>query len=255
METREVISLNTSLLSYQEALQTILKLAGKKESSFICFANVHMTVEAYLRPSFAKLLSRAQLITTDGMPLAKSIKFLYGIQQERIAGMDMMNDVLAACESSQLSVFLFGSTDRMLRILQTKIKQKHPGLTIAGAFSPPFGKFSQSSNQEYCQMINASGADLVFVCMGCPKQEIWMAENYGHVNAVMLGVGGAFEVYAGLKKRAPLWMQKVALEWLYRLWQDPNRLFKRYVVTNSLFVFLLLRQLLHMRFTEKKLTD
>jgi len=238
MEPREVISLAPSLVSYQEALQTIIKLAGKRESSFVCFANVHMTVEAYLR---------ARLITADGMPLAKSLNYLYGIHQERIAGMDMMQDVLAACEKDSLSVYLFGSTDRLLNILQVKIRQRHPGLKIAGVFSPPFGKFSPENSRQYCQRINESGADLVLVCLGCPKQEIWMAENFAAVKAVMLGVGGAFEVYAGLKKRAPRWMQNLSLEWLYRLLQDPGRLMKRYVVTNSIFVFLLARQLLLMR--------
>ncbi len=251
METREVISLSPSLVSYQEALHTIIKLAGKRESSFVCFANVHMTVEAYLKPNFKSLLNRARLITADGMPLAKSLNYLYGIHQERIVGMDMMQDVLAACEKDNLSVYLFGSTDRLLNILQIKIKQRHPDLKIAGAYSPPFGKFNQESNNLYCQHINESGADLVLVCLGCPKQETWMAENYACVNAVMLGVGGAFEVYAGLKKRAPRWMQNLSLEWLYRLGQDPARLMKRYVITNSIFVFLLVKQLLLMRLPRK----
>jgi N-acetylglucosaminyldiphosphoundecaprenol N-acetyl-beta-D-mannosaminyltransferase len=124
------------------------------------------------------------------------------------------------------------------------LREKYPNIIVAGTISPPFRSIEEKELEQYIISINAANPNFIFVGLGCPKQEKWMAENFNKINAVLLGVGGAFLTTAGLQKRAPYWMQKSSLEWLYRLIQEPQRLFKRYLVANSLFIYLLTKSLL-----------
>jgi len=139
----------------------------------------------------------------------------------------------------------------VLKKIEQKALYEFPKLIIAGLFSPPFRKLSESEENEIVKKINYSNASLIFVALGCPKQEIWMKRMKGKINGVMVGVGGAFPVYAGITKRAPLWMQKTSLEWLFRMIQEPGRLWKRYLVTNSKFIFLSLIELIRIRVLKK----
>jgi N-acetylglucosaminyldiphosphoundecaprenol N-acetyl-beta-D-mannosaminyltransferase len=141
-------------------------------------------------------------------------------------------------------VFLYGSTPKVLEKIKDRIRSRYPGAIIAGAISPPFRELNETEIKEHIQQINESEAHYVLVALGCPKQEKWMATNYNSINAVLLGLGGAFPVAAGLQKRSPAWMQKLSLEWMYRLIQEPRRLFKRYFYTNTLFLWLLAKELL-----------
>jgi len=241
---KRIISLDVSQLSYADITWFILEWGRAHRPAYVCFANVHMVIEGHWSPQFAGLVNQAAIVAPDGVPLAKAFKPLYGLVQERVAGMDMLPSLIAECESAGLSIFFFGSTDETLQAMQARIEREHPRLRIAGLFSPPFGSLNATNNEKYARMINESGAHLVMVALGCPKQETWMAQNYQQINAVLLGVGGAFDVYAGVRKRAPEWMQKAALEWFYRLVQEPRRMFKRYFVTNSLYIWLLTRQML-----------
>jgi N-acetylglucosaminyldiphosphoundecaprenol N-acetyl-beta-D-mannosaminyltransferase len=145
-------------------------------------------------------------------------------------------------QSSQYINFFFGSTSPILDSIKFRIQQELPELPIAGTFAPPFREWTEAENKQYIDLINRSGAQLVLVSLGCPKQETWMAKNYQQVKGTLIGIGGVFAVYGRLRKRAPLWMQKMALEWLFRLLQEPKRMFKRYLVSNTLFIALILRQ-------------
>jgi N-acetylglucosaminyldiphosphoundecaprenol N-acetyl-beta-D-mannosaminyltransferase len=138
-----------------------------------------------------------------------------------------------------MHVFFFGTTPELLDSIGSKIREKFPNVNIAGLFSPPFDK--PIDDESYVDLINASGAQLVFVSLGCPKQEKWMATHSHKINAVLLGVGGAFPVFAGTVKRAPLFMRNIGMEWMFRFFQEPTRLFKRYLKTNSLFIYLVLK--------------
>jgi N-acetylglucosaminyldiphosphoundecaprenol N-acetyl-beta-D-mannosaminyltransferase len=233
--------LEVSPLSYVQTLNEIIKLGEKRTSAYVCFANVHMVIEAYWNPNFAVLVNNANIVAPDGVPLLKALRLLHRQKQERVAGMDMMPSVLAECEKQGLSVFLFGATQDTLNAIREQAVREYPTLKIAGMFSPPFGALTSKDNELYAQMINESGANIVLVALGCPKQETWMAQNFSQIQAVLLGVGGAFAVYGRLQKRAPEWMQKMALEWFYRLIQEPGRMAKRYVVTNTLFTYLLMK--------------
>ncbi len=240
---KRVVSIDVSIVDYAGALRHMIALGKQRQPSYGCFSNVHMVIEAQRSVPFQQMVNNATFAFADGMPLVFALKWLYGIRQERIAGMDFMPDVLKACNDEMLSVFLFGSTDDVLLKLERLIKQEYANVRVAGKVSPPFRNLSTEENQRYINQINDSGANIVLVGLGCPKQETWMAQHSARINAVLLGVGGAFGLYAGSAKRAPEWMRNVGLEWMYRLAQEPKRLFKRYAVTNTLFVWLLIKQL------------
>lgn len=242
MQKHFLISINISKGLYQDFINEILNLSAKRQSSYVCVANVHMCIEAYHNSSFADVVNNADIVTPDGKPLVFGIKWLDGIEQARVAGPDLMPSLLAEAQQKELKVFFYGATPDVLNLLVTFCKQKYPDLSIAGAISPPFRTLTYEEENEHINRINSSEANLVFVALGCPKQEIWMHRMKGKINAVMLGVGGAFPMLVGVEKRAPLWMQKNGLEWFYRLMQDPKRLFKRYFVTNSWFVYLLFKE-------------
>ncbi|MEQ8907678.1 MAG: WecB/TagA/CpsF family glycosyltransferase [Vicingaceae bacterium] len=239
---KRIVSLDVSTLSYSASLAKIVDYAKKREPSYACFANVHMIIEAYDEPHFKEQVNTATLVCADGMPLVKAIQLKYGQTIERVAGMDMMPSLLHEAERAGLSVYFFGSTQETLEKIATKAQDKHPSLQIAGYYSPPFRPLSEEEESEIAKKINDTEANLVFVALGCPKQEKWMARNSKHIKAVLLGVGGAFPVFINEQKRAPKWIRDLSLEWLFRLVQDPKRLFKRYFYTNSKFLLLFLRQ-------------
>ncbi len=242
MDKATLWQLNLSLGRYQSFVDNIIELAKKRKSGYVCVANVHMCVEANDKQDFAKIVNEADIVTPDGKPLCFALKWLYGIEQERVAGMDLMPSLLQEAEKEGVKVFFYGSSEEILSKIKLICKEKYPLLDIAGAISPPFRTMSELEINDDVDAINNSGAGLVLVALGCPKQEKWMAARKGSINAVMVGVGGAFPVFSGLQKRAPKWMQDWSLEWFFRLIQDPQHLFKRYLVTNTIFIVLLLKE-------------
>ncbi len=236
---KRIISIDISSGTYKEFVSAILNYAANKTSSYVCVANVHMVVEAYESPEFAALVNNADLVTPDGMPIAKAMNTLYGYEQDRVDGMSLLPVLLEEASAKNLSVYFYGGSQATLDATKDYIGIHYPNLTVAGMYSPPFRPLTSSENEEIANNIIASGANIVFAVLGCPKQEKWMASMRGKIPAVMLGIGGALPVLAGQQKRAPEWMQKNSLEWLYRLAQEPKRLFKRYFKTNTMFIYLM----------------
>lgn len=226
--------------SFEDFVQGVLELGRQKKSSYTCCVNVHMVVESRQDLALKEAVDQADIAAPDGMPLCKVLKIKDNIEQERVAGMDLVPELLKRSAEQGLKVFFYGDTDEVLAAISKQSQAEFPGLQIAGAYSPPFRALSEREDQEVVDMINNSDADILFVALGCPKQEKWMAAHRGRVHASMLGIGNALRTYLGYEKRAPQWMQKFALEWLYRLAQNPRRLFKRYFVSNSIFLLLLL---------------
>jgi N-acetylglucosaminyldiphosphoundecaprenol N-acetyl-beta-D-mannosaminyltransferase len=150
----------------------------------------------------------------------------------------------AAAAPYRESIFLYGGSPDTLERLQARIKATFPDLQIAGTYSPPFRNLTTEEDHAAVEMINRSGATTVWISLGCPKQEVWMAEHKGRIKGVLVGVGAAFGFHAGTTKRAPMWMQRMSLEWLHRLLSEPGRLWKRYLSTNTIFVFAAIRQLI-----------
>ncbi|WP_216821666.1 WecB/TagA/CpsF family glycosyltransferase [Uliginosibacterium sp. TH139] len=206
--------------------------------------NAHSVVTTGQDAAFGKVIREADMATPDGAPVAWMMRKLGHPAQERINGPDLMWKYCEAIAGSEESIYLFGGMPETLDVLQKVLALKMPGLKIAGAYSPPFRAATPEEDAEIVERINASGAGTVWVSLGCPKQEKWMAAHRGRINAVMIGVGAAFDYHAGTITRAPLWMQRNGLEWLHRLCSEPRRLWKRYFVTNTLFILGAAKQLL-----------
>ena len=246
MDKKLILKSMVSSGTYNEIKSKILYLPQEKSSSYVCISNVHMTIEAYLDDTFLSVVNNADIATPDGMPLAKAISYLYGISQDRVAGMDLMPDLMKECEKREKSIFLYGSTDDVLQQIIKKSKKLYPDLKI-DFYSPPFRALSNDEDKKIVEQINRKQYDYIFVSLGCPKQERWMSEHKDKIQSCMIGLGGAFEVFAELRQRAPQWMQDYSLEWLYRFVQDPKRLWKRYFITNSLFILLFSKQYVSMK--------
>lgn len=195
-------------------------------------------------PEFKIVINNADLSAPDGAPVAWALRHLGYASQQRISGPDLMWRYLSRAERLGQSVFFYGSTDATLEKLKTAVARQFPQLAVCGTCSPSFQMQSAEEDEAEVDAINRSGANVVFIGLGCPKQERWMAAHCGRIHAVMIGVGAAFDYHAGTIRRAPLWWQEHGLEWLYRLYSEPRRLFKRYLVTNTLFVIGIARQLL-----------
>jgi N-acetylglucosaminyldiphosphoundecaprenol N-acetyl-beta-D-mannosaminyltransferase len=246
-----IISLDVDNISFSQGLDQVTDLAAQKKSSYVCFANVHMTIEAYKRNSFFEKINAANFLFADGKPIASACNLLYHKKQERICGPDFTPAILKKANEKKLSIFVYGSTEEVIKACKKKINSEFPNVNFAGAISPPFNDLSEDELKNDIETINRSGAHLVFVALGCPKQEEWVANNSSKVNAVLLAIGSALPLLAGSEKRAPKWMQNLALEWFYRLIQQPKRLFGRYLYTNSYFLLLLSREWIKTIFKKK----
>ncbi len=235
-ESVRVLTAPLDLLDWENAISRLIHWGGQRRSSVVCICNVHMAVTAGEDPELAAVLNGAEMVTPDGAPVAWAIRRAGYASQERINGPDLMWRYLAEAEKLGQVVFFFGGQDEVLAILREKMLQVYPGLKIGGMVSPPFRALTAEEDQAYVDQINAAGTAVLFVGLGCPKQEKWMEAHRGRIHAVMVGVGAAFDYHAGTLKRAPEWMQKAGLEWFHRLCSEPRRLWKRYLVTNTLFI-------------------
>jgi N-acetylglucosaminyldiphosphoundecaprenol N-acetyl-beta-D-mannosaminyltransferase len=245
-----VIGSRVDSTSYSLATKKILDWSIRRESRYVCAANVHMLMEAYDSPEYNRIVNSADLVTPDGMPLVWMMRLKGQRGQERVYGPTLMLHVLEAAECENVPVGFYGSSPGVINSLQIKLCDKFPNLKVVYSFSPPFRETSETEDAEIVKNINASSARILFIGLGCPKQETWMAEHRGKINAVMLGVGAAFDFHAGKKSQAPGWMQRIGLEWLYRLTTEPRRLWKRYLYNNPRFVMLAILDLLGSLFSK-----
>ncbi|MBG8560834.1 MULTISPECIES: WecB/TagA/CpsF family glycosyltransferase [Pseudomonas] len=242
--TSSVIGVPIDVLSWPSVLDSVAEMAQTGKGYYVCICNVHSVVTATQDREFGDVVRNADLATPDGAPVAWLMRRLGVEGQARINGPDLMWKYLSEAATCGEPVYLYGGAQSTLDILTKVLPERMPGLVIAGAYSPPFRQLTAQEDEQIVEAINTSGAKTVWVSLGCPKQELWMAEHRDRVNAVMIGVGAAFDYHAGVIKRAPLWMQHSGLEWLHRLSSEPKRLFKRYLSTNSWFIYYAVRQLL-----------
>lgn len=240
----QVIRLNITIQPYDEFIEDILTVARQRQSAYVCCANVHMVVEAVRDPAFARAVNNANWVTGDGVPLLWALRAFYGLRQERITGLDVLPTLLTKAARADLPVLFYGSTPQLLERCAAFCALHHPTLRVAGMISPPFTALSPAEERSMIDTITESGAALVFVALGCPKQEKWMAAVSDRIPAVLLGIGGALPVTVGEQQRAPRWMQRAGLEWAFRLIQEPRRLMGRYATTNILFMYYFLQHLL-----------
>lgn len=233
-----LLSTDISALGFAETVTTLITWAKQQQRAgkVVCMANVHMLVEAHGDPDFSSVLRRANLVIPDGMPLVWLMRRAGAINQERVAGMDLLPALCGEAERESIGVYFLGDTPAVLGKIRQRLSETHPKLRVAGMESPPFRDLSPADDTAIVGRINQADVGLVFVALGCPKQERWMGRNQGRVRAVMVGLGAALPVYAGIRRRAPRYMQRNGLEWLFRLAQEPRRLWKRYLTTNLRFL-------------------
>lgn len=230
--------------TYDEFLETIISLPKVKSSSYVCFANVHMITTCYNDEKFNRIVNGADVVAPDGKPIAVFLSIFKHLKQAKISGPDMFPDLLKAAAARNKTVFFYGATEPILQKIVARAVKEFPSLKISGYYAPPFRELLPHEDEAIISMINALKPDLMFVALGCPKQEKCMADHVGKINTCMLGVGQAFQIFAGEVKRAPVWMQSSGLEWAYRLWSEPGRLWKRYAYSNALFLLITIRYLL-----------
>ncbi len=191
------------------------------------------------------MANRFAMITPDGQPVRWALNSLYGVNlPDRVYGPELMWRVLKACEQKKISIYLYGGSPSTLEKLIAKIQQCFPELVIAGSQSPPYRELSDDELSEIANEINQSGASVTFIGLGCPKQDIFAASQQNRIHGVQICVGAAFDFHADAKPMAPGWMQRYGLEWVFRLACEPKRLFKRYLTTNTIFVFRFFRALI-----------
>lgn len=234
-----ILTLQASVVSLPEATQLVVGWAKAGESRSVCAANVHMVMETYGDPSFAQVVNGADLIVPDGMPLAWCLRWFGNQDQRRVCGPDLMLEICRLAADQQIPVGLYGSRPSVIEALQRNLLARFPALQISYAFSPPFRPLSEEEESAVVHSIQASQARILFVGLGCPRQERWMDRHRSSLNSTLLGVGAAFDFHAGILRIAPAWMKNSGLEWLFRLLSEPRRLWKRYLKHNSTFLFLI----------------
>lgn len=246
-ESRYILGGRVDVTDYGDAEQRISDWAGAGESRYCCFCTVHMIMEAHDSPEFQSILNAADFVHPDGMPLVWVQRLLGAGRAHRVTGHDLMFPLLERASREKVPVGFYGSSPQTIERLVTNLTSRYPDLNVAYAFSPPFRPLTPEEDAQIVEEIRRSGVRILFVGLGCPKQERWMNAHRDRVPCVMLGVGAIFDTYAGNAKRAPVWLQNLGLEWLHRLLSEPRRLWKRYLSTNPRFLFLVVLQLLRVR--------
>ena len=213
-----------------------------RPARLVTFTNVHMAVEAQRSSALNDILQQTDLNCPDGSPIAWIGKKKLGAEVSQVPGPEFMPLFCEQSVAEGYSHYLYGGAPGVAARAATQLELLYPGIKIAGHYSPPFRRLTAEEDAEVCQNINASGADVVWVALGCPKQEAWIFEHRKLLNAsVLLAVGQALDILGGATDRAPEFMRRHGLEWAYRLCQDPRRLWKRYFVSNSLFLLWMTR--------------
>ena len=231
-----VVGVPINLMRQKAVNRQVLEWARERQSRYICFVNVHSAVQASYDERHRLVLKGADIAASDGAPIAWTLRLKGNPAQERVDGPGTMLRLCQMAEAEGLRIGLYGSTAATLRALVRALLVGYPGLDIGYVHSPPFRDLTESEDENICADIERAGVELLFIGLGCPKQEYWMARHRGRIPAVMLGVGAAFEFHAGTTPRAPEWMREHGLEWFHRLCSQPRRLWHRYLVFNSVFL-------------------
>jgi N-acetylglucosaminyldiphosphoundecaprenol N-acetyl-beta-D-mannosaminyltransferase len=239
-----VVSLRPDVCDHASSIARINELVRLNRGGYVCFSTVHMVMESYDYPEYGARVNGADLIITDGMPLVWMQKLQGAKEAARVRANDLMVMLCAFAEKNDLSVGFYGGKREVLDAIRERAKSEFPNLRIAYAFSPPFRPLTDAEDAAITAEIIRAAPDILFMGLGCPKQENWMAAHKDKVKAVMLGVGASFDFYAGNIKESPAWLGRLGLEWLFRLAQEPRRLWKRYLILNPRFMWLAGRQLL-----------
>lgn len=243
-----IVGVNVSCLPLSDTLDRIGEYISGRGSHYVLASNVHTLMMSRGDPSYRRIHNAADICLPDGKPLVWAARILGGARIERICGRDLMSALCARSLAKGYSHYFLGGQEPVLRTLVSTLQNRYRGLRVAGYYSPPFRPVTAEEDARMIQAINESGADILWVGLGAPKQEKWIGEHAGRVRApVMFAVGAAFDYLAGNIKPAPPWIQRAGLEWFVRLCSEPRRLWRRYILNNPKFVFLIACQALRLR--------
>ena len=249
MEKYSVFGLNYSVTNYDEASNLIIAHAKVKNSFTVACLPVHGLIEAYRSKEFNKVANHIDMVVTESYPIIWALNSVHHLKlRKRVVGADLTLNVLEKASKNKLKVFLFGSTENTILKFSEYIKQKYPDVEICGMQSDRFRESTEEEDKIDIDLINSKGSHIVLVGRGCPRQEYWIDSHKNKINASMMAIGAVFDWYAGTVKRAPKWIQNLSLEWLYRFLQEPRRLWKRNVITNSFYLFLMAKYILKKKF-------
>jgi N-acetylglucosaminyldiphosphoundecaprenol N-acetyl-beta-D-mannosaminyltransferase len=238
-----VLGVGVSAIDLDRALALIDGWIARRERHYVCVTGVHGVMECVRNPALRRIHNQAGLVTPDGMPLAWLLRLGGHRETDRVCGPELMPSVFTAGEAGGYRHFLYGSDDATLQRLQAALMAHAPRAVIVGAFSPPFRPLTPAEDAATVALINAAAPDIVWVGLSTPKQEYWMSEHRDRLSApVLIGVGAAFDMHAGTRRRAPRFLRRTGFEWTYRLAQEPRRLARRYLQNNPAFVALVLLQ-------------
>lgn len=243
-----ILGVNVCVTNLQETLINIIGNINELKGKYICVSNVHTIVMSYDDEHYKNIQNSSFMVLPDGKPLSLVSRLRGYSNAERVTGPDLMDQIFNIQGSNTYKHFFYGSTNETLDALKNELKASYPPLEISGMYSPPFRELTREEDKEIIEKINKLNPDFVWVGLGAPKQELWMYNHLDKINGLMIGVGAGFDYFAKNIKRAPRWMQKFSLEWLYRLIQDPKRLWKRYLVYNTRFILLVIKEI----FSQKK---
>ena len=237
-----ILTMQVNITSINQIIELISDKIKTIINGYICVSNVHMCMEVFDNSEFRSVVNNADCIIPDGKPLALGLKLLGRKKAQQVRGTDI---TLALCHLAQRNnwvIGLYGGSEETLKQLTYFLSNTFPELKIGCTISPPFRLLSEQEDEGYTQAINNADVQILFVGLGCPKQEKWMAAHKGQVHSIMLGVGAAFDFLSGQKKEAPKWIQIIGLEWLFRLVSEPRRLWKRYLINNPRFIWYFIQQ-------------
>jgi N-acetylglucosaminyldiphosphoundecaprenol N-acetyl-beta-D-mannosaminyltransferase len=248
MNKTMVLGMRVDETSIKKVVDIIAEWCGKKnQSRYVCVSNVHMCIETYDSDVFRSVVNNADIVVPDGKPLVIGSRLLGGEESQQVRGADLTRALLELSNEQSLSIGFYGGSEQALNGIRDVIALRYPNAELNCLISPPYREISEKEDNEYIESINESGVNILFVGLGCPKQEIWMANHKGKVDSVMIGVGAVFDFLSGTKREAPKWIQEIGLEWLFRLLSEPKRLWKRYLIYNPRFVWIFTKQLVNSR--------
>jgi N-acetylglucosaminyldiphosphoundecaprenol N-acetyl-beta-D-mannosaminyltransferase len=230
-------------VDYDLIVNQVRHWVNESASCYFCSSTVHMVMESYDDPTFQAVVNGADLVGTDGAPIVWVSRWLGLDRQTCVFAWEVTTRLCEMADQERIPVGFYGSTPEVIQDVVENLKGRFATLNVAYAFSPPFRPLTSKEDEAIVDDIKRSGIRILFVGLGCPKQERWMSEHRGRIPATMLGVGWAFDVLAGRSKVAPGWIQKIGMQWLYRVVSNPKKLWRRYLKTNPRFALLILRQL------------
>ena len=238
----KILGTNINVTNMDDTIGYLFSHLEEMRGQYICVSNVHTTVMAYRDPEYQNVQNSAAMALPDGQPLSMVSRRRGYKDARRVPGPDLMPEIIERGIKHGFRHYFYGSSDETLSRLKEQLLKSFPDMQIAGMYAPPFRSLTVAEDEDVINQINDTHPDFVWVALGAPKQEKWMYEHREKINGIMLGVGAAFDFTAGTVKRAPMWMQKACLEWLYRIGQDPKRLMPRYFSTNFAFVRLVAQE-------------